>query len=389
MMIEAISQKRSLLKDLIAVFLRIGVTSFGSPTAHIAMMEHEVVRKREWITEEHFLEMLAATHLVPGPNATEMAMHIGYVQAGYPGLIAAGTSFILPSFIATVAMAWLYIRYGSLPQTAAIFYILNPLVLAIVTNTVWNIGKTSLKGWQQLVIFGLALAASLLGVNELTLLFVAAILGLILNYLIKNPPKKPALPLLSLLPLPLLVPFLQQSTSWLQSKIVQLFFYFLRTGAVLFGSALVLFPLIKDDVVTRFGWLSLPQLVDAIAVGQMTPGPVSSAVTFIGYLVAGFPGAIAATVGLFLPSFLIVMALGPLLARWSTSPIAKALLKGVNAGVVAMLISIVITMGNNALVDVWTVLLLLVGLVGMFWLKVAPYWLVLAGIVIGVAVALF
>ncbi|HAE85053.1 MAG TPA: chromate transporter, partial [Anaerolineaceae bacterium] len=164
---QAVTTKPSSLKDLIAVFLRIGVTSFGSPTAHIAMMEHEAVRKRGWITEEHFLEMLAATNLVPGPNATEMAMHIGYVEAGYPGLIAAGTSFILPSFIATVAMAWLYIRYGSLPQTAAIFYVLNPLVLAIVINTVWNMGKASLKAWQSVLIFGLALAAALLGVDEL------------------------------------------------------------------------------------------------------------------------------------------------------------------------------------------------------------------------------
>ena len=161
-MTEARTIKRSSLKDLIAVFLRIGVTSFGSPTAHIAMMEHEVVRKRGWITEEHFLEMLAATHLVPGPNASELAMHIGYVQAGYPGLIAAGTSFILPSFVATVAVAALYVRYGSLPQTAAIFYILNPLVLAIVINTVWNIGKTSLQGWQSVLIFGLALVLSLI-----------------------------------------------------------------------------------------------------------------------------------------------------------------------------------------------------------------------------------
>ena len=387
-MTEACTSKRSSLKELIAVFLRIGVTSFGSPTAHIAMMEHEVVRKRGWITEEHFLEMLAATHLVPGPNATEMAMHIGYVQAGYLGLIVAGISFILPSFIATVAMAWLYIRYGSLPQTAAIFYVLNPLVLAIVINTVWSIGKTSLLGWQSVLIFGLALVSAFLGVDELIILLGSAILGLLLYHTLTKPPEKVALSMFSLAPLPLLIPFLQQSANWLQSKVVQLFLYFLRTGAVLFGSALVLFPLVKDDVVTRFGWLSLPQLVDAIAVGQMTPGPVSSAVTFIGYMVAGMPGAIAATVGLFLPSFLIVMVLGPLLARMSKSLIAKAILKGVNAGVVAMLISIVITMGKNALVDVWTVLLLAGGLAGMFLLKLEPYWLVLAGITIGIVTAL-
>jgi len=376
------------IKDLISVFLKIGCTSFGSPTAHISMMEHETVRKRHWISEEHFLEMLAATNLVPGPNATEMAMHIGYVQAGYPGLIASGISFIAPSFIATIAVAWLYVRYGSLPQTEKIFYILNPLVLAIVICTVWDLGKASLKGWPQLLIFGLALAASLLGVSELIVLGGSALLGLLLNYLLKNPPKKATLPMLSLLPLPLLVHFFQQSAGWLQSKVIQLFLYFLRTGAVLFGSALVLFPLVKDDVVTRFGWLSMPQLVDAIAVGQMTPGPVSSAVTFIGYLVAGLPGAVTATIGLFLPSFLVVAALGPLLARWSASALAKAILKGVNAGVVALLISMVITMGERALIDGWTILLLVAGVLGLFYLKLEPYWLVLGGIAVGLVLAL-
>jgi len=380
--------QKAKLKDIIRVFLQIGATSFGSPTAHIAMMESEIVRKRKWLTSERFLELLAATHLVPGPNATELALHIGYLQAGYAGLLAAGASFILPSFLATIALAWVYTRYGSLPQVDAIFYALNPLVLAIVINTVWNLGKSCLKTWQTWLIFGLALGASLLGVSELLVLFAAALLGYVLLDLIKRPPKTPAA-LLAFFPFPLVARFFQQGSDWLHSRVVQLFLYFLRTGAVLFGSALVLFPLIREDVVNRFGWMTQQQLIDAIAVGQMTPGPVTSAVTFIGYTVGGLPGAFAATIGVFLPSFLIVTAMGPLMKKLAESEVAKAVLEGVNAGVVALVITIAITMAKNAVVDVWTGLLLAAGLAGLFLLKLTPYWLVLAGFVVGLAKVLF
>ena len=380
-------EQKARLKDLIRVFLQIGATSFGSPTAHIAMMESEVVRKRKWLTGEHFLELLAATHLVPGPNATELALHIGYLQAGFPGLLAAGASFILPSFIATVSLAWAYTRYGALPQVDAIFYALNPLVLAIVINTLWNLGKSCLKTWQTWLIFGLAFGASLLGVNEVIILFAAGLLGYVLLDLLKRPPKAPAL-VLAFFPFPLLLRIVQQSPDWLKSRVVQLFLYFLRTGAVLFGSALVLFPLIRADIVDRFGWMTQQQLIDAIAVGQMTPGPVTSAVTFIGYMVGGLPGACASTIGVFLPSFIIVAAMGPLMKRLANSHVAKAVLEGVNAGVVALIITIAVTMAKNAVVDVWTALLLAAGLAGLFLLKLTPYWLVLAGILIGLAKAL-
>ncbi|HOE34961.1 MAG: chromate efflux transporter [Chloroflexi bacterium] len=380
-------EQKARLKDLIKVFLQIGATSFGSPTAHIAMMESEIVRKRKWLTGEHFLELLAATHLVPGPNATELALHIGYLEAGFPGLLAAGASFILPSFIATVSFAWAYTRYGALPQVDAIFYALNPLVLAIVINTLWSLGKSCLKTWQTWLIFGLAFGASLLGVNEVIILFAAGLLGYVLVYLLKHPPKAPAA-LLAVFPFPLLLRLFQQGPDWLHSRVAQLFLYFLRTGAVLFGSALVLFPLIRDDIVNRFGWMTQQQLVDAIAVGQMTPGPVTSAVTFIGYMVGGIPGAFASTIGVFLPSFIVVTAMGPLMKKLANSPVAQAVLEGVNAGVVALIITIAVTMAKNAVVDVWTALLLAAGLAGLFLLKLTPYWLVLAGIMIGLAKAL-
>mgnify|MGYP001167488137 FL=1 len=382
-------EQKAKLKDLIRVFLQIGATSFGSPTAHIAMMESEIVRKRKWLTGEHFLELLAATNLVPGPNATELALHIGYLQAGFPGLLAAGASFILPSFIATLTLAWAYVRYGALPQADAIFYALNPLVLAIVINTLWNLGKGCLKSWQTWLIFGLALTGSLLGVSELIVLFGAGLLGYVLLDLIKNPPKAPTA-LLAFFPFPLLfLRFFAQASAWLQSRTVQLFLYFLRTGAVLFGSALVLFPLIREDVVNRFGWMSQQQLIDAIAVGQMTPGPVTSAVTFIGYNVGGVPGAFASTIGVFLPSFIIVAAMGPLMKKLADSKAAKAVLGGVNAGVIALIFTIALTMAKNAVVDVWTGLLLAAGLAGLFLLKLTPYWLVLAGFLVGLAKVLF
>jgi len=221
-------EQKARLKDLIKVFLQIGATSFGSPTAHIAMMESEIVRKRKWLTGEHFLELLAATHLVPGPNATELALHIGYLEAGFPGLLAAGASFILPSFIATVSFAWAYTRYGALPQVDAIFYALNPLVLAIVINTLWSLGKSCLKTWQTWLIFGLAFGASLLGVNEVIILFAAGLLGYVLVYLLKHPPKAPAA-LLAVFPFPLLLRLFQQGPDWLHSRVAQLFLYFLRT----------------------------------------------------------------------------------------------------------------------------------------------------------------
>jgi len=381
-------EQKAKLKDVIRVFLQIGATSFGSPTAHIAMMESEIVRKRQWLTGEHFLELLAATHLVPGPNATEMALHIGYLQAGFAGLLAAGASFILPSFIATLTLAWAYASYGALPQVDAIFYALNPLVLAIVINTLWNLGKSCLKSWQTWLIFGMALTGSLLGISELIILFGAGLLGFVLLDLFKRPPKTPSA-LLVFFPFPLLLRLFQQNSDWLQSRVVQLFLYFLRTGAVLFGSALVLFPLIREDIVDRFGWMTQQQLIDAIAVGQMTPGPVTSAVTFIGYMVGGVPGAFAATIGVFLPSFIIVAAMGPLMKKLADSIAAKSILEGVNAGVVALIISIAVTMAKNAVVDIWTGLLLAAGLAGLLLLKLTPYWLVLAGFVVGLAKVLF
>ena len=379
--------KKKLL-DLMLVSLKIGSTSFGAPTAHIAMMEDEYVRKRKWVTPEHFLDLLAAANLIPGPNASETCYHVGYVHAGYPGLLVAGFSFILPAFIASMVLSWVYVRFGSLPELEGLFYFLNPLVLGIVLVTTWRIGKSSLVGWEQFVLFGLALAGKLVDINEVLIMLGCGALAVLLHYGIKRQPKAPGNLLFSFVPLPLIGVALKMLFETVSERAWHIFWYFLRTGSVLFGSSLVLFALIEDDVVNRFGWLTTQQLTDAIAVGQITPGPVLSSSTFVGFLSGGFWGGVASTVGVFLPSFIIVAITAPLVKKMRENAITSAFLKGVNAAVVALILMVCVDLARNALVDVWTGLLLLAGFLAMLLLKAQPYVLVLAGLAMGLIRAL-
>ena len=380
--------KKKLL-ELMLVCLKIGATSFGAPTAHIAMMEKEFVRKRHWITEEHFLDLLSAANLIPGPNASETCYHVGYVRAGYPGLLVAGFSFILPAFVTSAALGWAYIRYGGLPEVGGIFYFLNPLVLAIVLETTWEIGKSSLKKWQSLVFFGLALLAKILGVNETVIMLAAGALSMLWFYLVEHPTKgTPTLTVL-LAGTPWLGKAIQGASGWLQSRTLQIFLYFFKTGSILFGSAMVLFGLVEKDITQRFGWLTTQQLTDAISVGQLTPGPVTSASTFIGYLAGGFPGAVASTFGVFLPSFIIVMLTAPLVKKMRESDLARAFLRGVNAAVIALILAVAYTLARNSLTDIWTILVFAAGLVALVQFDLMPYALVIAGLALGIGRALF
>lgn len=382
------------LIELMLVSLKIGSTSFGAPTAHIAMMEDEYVRKRKWVTPEHFLDLLAAANLIPGPNASETCYHVGYVRAGYPGLLVSGFSFILPAFIASMILSWVYVRYGSLPELEGLFYFLNPLVLGIVLVTTWRIGKSSLVGWQQFLLFGLALAAKLLDfvglvdINEVFIMLGCGALAVLLHYGIKYKFRTPPDLLLSFAPLPFMVMGLKLMFETVSNSAWHIFWYFLRTGAVLFGSSLVLFALIEDDVVNRFGWLTTQQLTDAIAMGQITPGPVLSSSTFVGFLSGGFWGGVASTVGVFLPSFIIVAITAPLVKKMRENAITSAFLKGVNAAVVALILMVCVSLAQNALVDVPTGLILLAGFLAMLLLKAPPYMLVLAGLAMGLIKAL-
>ena len=386
--LQAPTPLKKKLIELMLVSLKIGTTSFGAPTAHIAMMEDEYVRKHKWVTPEHFLDLLAAANLIPGPNASETCYHVGYVYAGYPGMLVAGFSFILPAFIASMLLSWVYVRFGSLPELEGLFYFLNPLVLGIVLVTTWRIGKSSLVGWEQFLLFGLALAGKLLDLNEVLIMLGCGALAVLLYYGIKRKTSSPGNLLLSFVPLPLIGVALKMLFESINERVLHIFWYFLRTGAVLFGSSLVLFALIEKDVVNRFGWLTTQQLTDAIAVGQITPGPVLSSSTFVGFLAGGFWGGVASTVGVFLPSFIIVAITAPLVKKMRENAISSAFLKGVNAAVVALILMVCVNLAQNALVDVWTILILAAGFLAMMLLKAQPYVLVLAGLTMGLIKAL-
>ncbi|MEA4931018.1 MAG: chromate efflux transporter [Anaerolineaceae bacterium] len=387
-----IEQKPKPLKkkliELMLVSLKIGITSFGAPTAHIAMMEDEYVRKRQWVTPEEFLDLLAVANLIPGPNASETCYHVGYVYAGYPGLFVAGFSFILPAFITSMVLSWVYVRFGSLPQIEGLFYFLNPLVLGIVLVTTWRIGRSSLAGWEQYTLFGLAIAGKLLNLNEVLIMLGCGALSVLVYYALKRKAGTPGNLLFSIVPLPLIGMAIKMLLETVSERAWQIFWYFLRTGAVLFGSSLVLIALIEKDVVNRFGWLTTQQLTDAIAVGQITPGPVLSSSTFVGFIAGGFWGGIASTVGVFLPSFIIVAITAPLVKKLRENEITSAFLGGVNAAVVALILMVCVNLAQNALVDVWTVAVLVAGVLGLVLLKAQPYMLVLTGLAMGLIRAL-
>ena len=369
------------LGELIALFLKLGTISFGGPAAHIALMEQEAVSRRQWLSRERFLDLLATTNLVPGPNAVEMAAHIGFVRAGWPGLVAGAVAVILPAFAISLALAWVYVRLGALPQVAALFYGINPAVLAIILAATYRLGRTALNEWRFLALGIVCLAAALLGVNEVLILLAAGAAGVALSAVQWHWPWQAA----GLLGCGPLAGLLFSPDAWQDDRLVQLGLFFLKVGALLFGSGMVLFAFIQRDVVERLGWLTQQQLLDAIAVGQMTPGPVLSSATFIGYLVDGLPGAVVATAAVFLPAFLIVALVGPWIPRLRRSPAAQAFLRGVNAAVVALILAVGVALFRSAVVDIWTAAILLAGLVVLLRLRLDTVWLVLGGAACGLA----
>jgi chromate transporter len=387
-MVGSMAQRMQSLKDVAGLFLKLGIISFGGPAAHIALMEQETVSRRRWLSREHFLDLLATTNLVPGPNAVEMASHIGFVRAGWPGLVVGGISFTLPAGLISLAVAWVYVRLGALPEAAALFYGINPAVMAIILVATYRLGRTALKDRRAIALSLICLAAALLGANEVLVLLAAGAAGILLY----APPRLPGRPgslhsLLAWLPLAPGLPagLLTLSPSWLDDRLLRLGLFFLKVGSLLFGSGMVLFAFIQRDVVTRYGWLTQQQLIDAIAVGQMTPGPVLSSATFIGYLVSGLPGALVATLAVFAPSFLIVALVGPWIPRLRRAPAVQAFLRGVNAAVVALILAVAVALFRSAVVDVWTAAILLAGLVALLRFRLDTLWLVLGGAACGLA----
>lgn len=337
----------SSLRDVAAVFLRLGILGFGGPAAHIALMKQEVVDKRQWLTESEFIDLVGATNLIPGPNSTEMAMHVGLHQAGLRGLIVAGLCFIVPAVIITGTIAWLYEQWGTLPEVMPFVYGIRPALLAVILSVMWSFGRTTIKNKSLVVIALSAIALIIAGLPEIAVLFICGALGV-------------SWALVS-----------QQRTRLNVAEpltVAGIFWLFLKVGSVLYGSGYVLFAVLGGELVTT-GYLDHRTLSDAIAVGQFTPGPVFSSATFLGWQLGGIQGAIAATIGIFLPSFVFVAALNPLVRRLRTSPIMSAFLDAVNVASVVLILYVCYLIGIDALVDWRTTIIAIASLAALLYFR--------------------
>jgi chromate transporter len=369
------------------VFLKLGTIGFGGPAAHIAMMEDEVVRRRHWLTRETFLDLLGATNLIPGPNSTEMAIHIGRQRAGWAGLVIAGGCFILPAACITLAFAWAYVHLGSLPQAGGFLYGVKPVIIAVVVQALWRLGQSALRTIRLTVIALLATAANFLGLNELIVLCGAGVITALVDRLANNARAVP--PVLSIVSAG--APLLTNGGGVTAATLVtpfgftSLFLFFVKVGAILFGSGYVLLAFLRADLVDRWRWLTEAQLLDAVAVGQITPGPVFTTATFIGYLLGGTPGAVVATCGIFLPAFLFVALSGPLIPRLRRSATAGAVLDGVNVASLALMAVVTWHLGRAAVVDGMTAILALVSAVLLMRFRFNSAWLVIGGGLVGLS----
>jgi chromate transporter len=366
------------LREIVLVFLKLGAVGFGGPAAHVAMMEDEVVRRRRWVSREHFLDLLGATNLIPGPNSTEMAIHLGYVRAGWAGLVAAGVCFILPAMLIVLGLAAAYRRYGQLPDARWLLYGVKPVIIAVVVQALWGLGRQALRTPQAVAVALAVIALSAWGVNEVALLFGAA-LALAVGRLAG----------------PVTAGFaaVAPGTAWAAAPVaaaggapptlLSLALIFLKIGSILFGSGYVLLAFLRPDFVERTGWLDDRQVLDAIAVGQVTPGPVLTTATFIGTLLAGVPGGVVATVAIFLPAFVFVALSNPLIPRVRRSRLAAGFLDGANAASVALMAVVTWHLGRAALVDWLTAAVAALAALLLLRFRVNSAWLVLGGAALG------
>ncbi len=373
--------QKNKLKEVAQVFFKLGCFAFGGPAAHIAMMEEEIVAKRKWMTRNYFLDMIGATNLIPGPNSTEMTMHCGYERAGRKGLFVAGICFIFPAIIITGLLAYLYVKYGELPEVKPFIIGIKPAVLAIIASAIIKLSKKAIKSTELAVLGVLVLVVSLLGVNEVLALLLAGVFGMGYFYLKERIQNKT----LSISPILL---SLVVSETVVKLSSLKVFLMFLKVGAILYGSGYVLFAYLDAELVSR-GWLTRPELIDAIAVGQFTPGPVLSTSTFIGYQLSGFPGAIAATTGIFLPSFLFVLILNPFISRMRQSKILRHFLDAVNVAAVAVMLSVLVVMTIDTIVDWRTILIAILCSYLTFGTKISTMWIIAIGSVLGYLLLLF
>jgi len=363
------------LAEIAKEFLRLGFVAFGGPAAHVAMMEERFVRRLSWLSRERFLDMLGAVNLLPGPSSTELAIYLGETRGGLPGLMVAGACFILPAAILVVALAWAYQTYGSVPQVAGLLVGIKPVVVALIVQAVWNLSRTALKNVPLAILAAAVVAFAAFGVPVLALLIGAGILWIVVRegQRLATSLQRPALAL------GMLAPLAANSIG-----LIPLFLYFLKIGAILFGSGYVLLAVLRADLVLRLHWLTDAQLLDAIAVSQATPGPFFTVSTFIGYLLNGWKGAALATVGMFLPAFLYVAVTAQFLPGLRKSPIAGAFLDGVNASAVALMSFVGYQFARAALVNVSAIVVALVTLFLIFRYKINSSWLVLGGAILGI-----
>lgn len=377
--------KRQRLKELAGLFLKLGVIAFGGPAAHIAMMEDEVVERRGWMSRQHFLDLVGATNLIPGPNSTEMTMHVGYERGGRSGLFVAGASFIGPAVLLTGLLAWLYVEYGALPQVTPFLVGIKPAVIAVILGAVWKLGQKAVRGWRFAVIGAVVLAASLLGVNAVVALLAGGFIGAVwLRYagVVRIDKKGAALlpPVLGEGIRPVVAGAAAAATG---VSLWQLGLFFLKIGAVLYGSGYVLVAFLENELVNQSGWLTETQLLDAIAIGQFTPGPVLSTATFIGFIIDGAPGAAVATLGIFLPSFIFVLILNPLIPRLRQMAWTAAFLDAVNVAAVALMVAVTVRLGIDTLVNWQTWVVAILSAVAVLRFKLNSAWLILGGALLG------
>ena len=345
-------------KEIATLFFKLGCISFGGPAAHIAMMEDEVVNKRKWMTQQHFLDLMGATNLIPGPNSTEMTMHCGHERAGWKGLILAGICFIFPAVVITSFLAWLYQTYGQLPKVEPFIYGIKPAVIAIIVMAAYRLGKKAVKNTTLAVLGALTLTVCLLGVNEIAVLFGCGLLGAFIYFFKKNSNN-----LYSIIPFVLF-----QTSESVHIGNLKILLTFLKVGAILYGSGYVLFAFLDTELVAN-GWLTRQVLIDAVAIGQITPGPVLSTATFIGWQMNGISGALVATLGIFLPSFFFVLVLNPLIPKMRNSKLIGAILDAVNVAAVALIIAVCIEMAQDTITDWRTILITVVSLLVVFVFK--------------------
>jgi len=378
MMKSELSQR---LTEVARLFLKLGMTAFGGPAAHIAMMHDETVRRRKWLSDQGFLDLVGATNLIPGPNSTEMAIHIGFLRAGWRGLIMGGACFIVPAVLIVLLIAWVYVRVGATPQAEWLLYGIKPVVIAIIAQALWTLGRKAVKGPLTATVAVIVIALFFAGINEIALLFAGGLIVMAgMNYRRLGGRGLGGRAGAFFIPISGAGVLSQVAAPF---SLPSLFFIFLKIGAVLYGSGYVLLAFLRADFVVRFGWLTDQQLLDAIAIGQVTPGPVFTTATFIGYVLGGIPGALLATLGIFLPSFIFVAISNPLIPRMRKSAWVSGVLDGVNVASLGLMAAVTWQLGCSSLTGPLTLLIALGSFVLLIWFKINSTWLIAGGALIG------